>query len=72
MKCVCGGETRVVDCRPTAEGHIRRRRKCLICNKRFSTSELRNTDLDDLAAQVNRTTAIEAAITRMNNAIKSL
>ena len=36
MKCIyCGGRTAVIDKRS-----IRRRRKCLKCNKRFSTREV--------------------------------
>lgn len=42
MKCpYCGYiESRVVDSRPTEEGtKIRRRRECLVCQKRFTTHE---------------------------------
>jgi len=43
MKCpFCGhSESRVVDSRPTEEGAtIRRRRECLLCQKRFTTYEI--------------------------------
>ena len=42
MRCpYCGyAESRVVDSRPTEEGvKIRRRRECLVCQKRFTTHE---------------------------------
>jgi len=39
MRCVCGGATKVVDSRLVEGGHIRRRRKCLVCGTRFSTLE---------------------------------
>ena len=43
MKCMyCGyTESKVLDSRPTDEGNsIRRRRECLKCGKRFTTSEM--------------------------------
>ena len=43
MKCpFCGyEESKVIDSRPTDEGeHIRRRRECLKCGKRFTTYEI--------------------------------
>jgi transcriptional repressor NrdR len=43
MKCpFCGNrESKVVDSRPTDEGEsIRRRRECLLCQKRFTTYEI--------------------------------
>lgn len=43
MKCpICGStETKVVDSRPVDEsGSIRRRRECLVCQKRFTTYEI--------------------------------
>ena len=43
MKCpFCGfEESKVIDSRPTDEGHrIRRRRECLQCSKRFTTYEI--------------------------------
>ena len=46
MKCpYCGyQESKVVDSRPTDEGErIRRRRECLSCGKRFTTSEVIET-----------------------------
>ena len=41
MKCIyCGNEdSKVLDSRPTENG-IRRRRECLVCNKRFTTHEI--------------------------------
>ena len=41
MKCpYCGfSESKVVDSRPADEGSIRRRRECLQCERRFTTSE---------------------------------
>ncbi|HEX2252133.1 MAG TPA: ATP cone domain-containing protein [Thermoanaerobaculia bacterium] len=39
MECpYCGGSSKVVDSRPTADG-IRRRRRCEACGKRFTTHE---------------------------------
>lgn len=38
----CGGESSVIDSRPHKES-IRRRRKCLTCNARWSTLEIRGT-----------------------------
>lgn len=46
MKCpYCGySESKVIDSRPTDEGeHIRRRRECLNCAKRFTTYEVTET-----------------------------
>lgn len=46
MKCpYCGySESKVIDSRPTDEGeHIRRRRECLNCAKRFTTYEVIET-----------------------------
>ncbi len=46
MKCpYCGyDESKVIDSRPTDEGeHIRRRRECLKCGKRFTTYEVIET-----------------------------
>ena len=43
MKCpYCGyAESKVIDSRPAEEGStIRRRRECLVCNKRFTTYEI--------------------------------
>ena len=39
MECIkCGGETKVLDCRPRrTDGATRRRRKCELCGQRFST-----------------------------------
>ncbi len=42
MRCpFCGGEdNKVVDSRPSKEGHsVRRRRECISCSKRFTTYE---------------------------------
>ena len=38
MRCSCGGDTRVVDCRPQGIG-LRRRRLCMECGARFNTLE---------------------------------
>ena len=35
----CGGATKVVDSRPT-EDSVQRRRECLTCKQRFSTTEV--------------------------------
>lgn len=35
----CGGETIVIDSR-SQEDSVYRRRKCLVCEKRFSTTEI--------------------------------
>lgn len=41
MNCpFCGAEdTKVIDSRPVDDGSIRRRRQCIVCNKRFTTYE---------------------------------
>lgn len=41
MKCpYCGAEdTKVIDSRPTDNSSIRRRRQCIVCDKRFTTYE---------------------------------
>ena len=46
MGCqACGhAVTGVVDCETTSSGQIRRRRKCLRCNVRFTTFEVRRGD----------------------------
>ena len=41
----CGGDSHVVDTRDTAEGEIRRRRKCDQCGARWSTLEVMTTRL---------------------------
>ena len=40
--CECGGETTVIATRMDGYGRIRRRRKCLICGRRFTTLEVRD------------------------------
>ena len=50
MKCpFCGGfDSKVVDSRPTEEGHaIRRRRGCDRCSKRFTTYEKVTANLEN-------------------------
>ncbi len=37
---LCGGNAVVIDTRTTKDGHIRRRRKCLICGYRYNTLEV--------------------------------
>lgn len=46
MNCpYCGGESRVVDSRPTEDGNaVRRRRECLHCSRRFTTYEIVETE----------------------------
>lgn len=39
----CGGDTQVVDSRPSGQG-IRRRRRCIACGERVTTHELTTTD----------------------------
>ena len=39
MKCHCGGETEVIDTRPGPLNSIRRRRECVACGHRITTSE---------------------------------
>lgn len=40
MTCpVCGGDTKVIDSRPS-EDSVQRRRKCLECDYRFNTIEI--------------------------------
>lgn len=35
----CGGDTKVIDSRPQ-EDSVHRRRECLVCKERFSTTEI--------------------------------
>jgi hypothetical protein len=37
---VCGGKSGVKDSRPTGTGEVRRRRHCLACGARWTTSEV--------------------------------
>jgi transcriptional regulator NrdR family protein len=40
MECLeCGGDTKVIDSRPSKNNRIRRRRECLFCDKRWTTYE---------------------------------
>jgi transcriptional repressor NrdR len=48
---VCGGETKVVDSRPSNDS-VRRRRECLDCGVRFDTLEHRVTLLYKGGAKV--------------------
>lgn len=66
MKCPCGGETKVVDTRPTKVG-ITRRRVCLECHKRFSTCEIRADDLQAVWKQLN---VAKVAFVQMGKLIK--
>jgi predicted RNA-binding protein YlxR (DUF448 family) len=45
MKCVCGGETEVVNTR-TVDGYKRRQRKCVLCAQSFYTKEVRISGID--------------------------
>lgn len=53
MECPCGGETCVMDSRPSPHGRILRRRRCMSCNRRFSTYEISADTLAELHAQVD-------------------
>jgi hypothetical protein len=48
MNCECGKQTEVIDSRLSLANTIRRRRKCPICGRRFSTIEIAAEPLDDL------------------------
>lgn len=61
MTCpYCGGNTKVIDSRPN-EDSVHRRRECLICKERFSTTEidmqmyekLANVSLSQIQEKVN-------------------
>ena len=60
----CGGKTRVVDARPTANGDVRRRRECTECSARYSTLEIlagpheRCNEIAAWASQENRDMAL--------------
>lgn len=42
MKCPqCGGRTEIINSRPTPSDRVNRRRRCVLCHFRFSTTEIR-------------------------------
>lgn len=41
----CGADSYVMDTRITPSGHIRRRRECPFCKKRWTTIEIRKEEL---------------------------
>lgn len=45
MKCVCGGETEVMNTR-TIDGYKRRQRKCVLCAQSFYTKEVRISGIE--------------------------
>lgn len=45
MKCKCGGRTEVLETIQKPYG-TRRRRRCVACTARFSTTELTNADIE--------------------------
>jgi hypothetical protein len=45
MKCVCGGETSVVNTL-TIDGYRRRQRRCVLCKQSFYTKEVRMSGVD--------------------------
>ncbi len=47
---VCGGDTTVIDSRPQTD-YVRRRRKCLTCDRRFSTVERRPGEIVERTAE---------------------
>lgn len=48
MRCIfCDGSTAVVDKRTSIDNVTRRRRKCLVCSKRFTTKEVLLEDFPD-------------------------
>lgn len=48
MRCIfCDGLTAVVDKRTSMDNVTRRRRKCLVCSKRFTTKEVLLEDFPD-------------------------
>jgi transcriptional regulator NrdR family protein len=48
MTCpVCGGDTKVIDSRPS-EDSVQRRRKCLECDHRFNTIEIDKDFYDNI------------------------
>lgn len=54
MKCSCGGDSIVIDSRPK-EGTVRRRRRCLTCSTRWSTTEERvHLDINGVPLRVKR------------------
>lgn len=63
MTCpYCGGDTKVIDSRPS-EDSVHRRRECLVCKERFSTTEidmqmyekLAKDTLSEIQVKVNET-----------------
>jgi transcriptional regulator NrdR family protein len=54
LDCPCGGQTQVVDSRPRSDNALRRRRECLVCRVRFSTTEIPALELTDLRERVAR------------------
>jgi transcriptional regulator NrdR family protein len=44
--CTCGGRSEVLETRPTAGGAIRRGRRCVTCDARWSTREVRAPEHD--------------------------
>lgn len=47
----CGGNTTVVDSRSREDGTARRRRKCVDCELRFTTTEIRCDELRRIEAK---------------------
>ena len=45
MLCDCGGDTEVKDSRLTGNNTTRRRRRCKVCNERFTTYETHEAEL---------------------------
>lgn len=67
MTCpYCGGDTKVIDSRPS-EDSVHRRRECLVCKKRFSTVEI---DLQ-MYDKISDTTLITVEVNELLEQIKN-
>ena len=64
----CGGETKVVDSRVTHVNKVRRRRRCLVCNGRFTTFE--EIELDPRKGHTTRAERAAMALIRKRAARK--
>lgn len=67
----CRGKTEVTDSRPQ-DDVIRRRRRCTVCGKRFTTIEIRLDELDKLRRQVALPATVSAMRQSVERAVKGL
>ena len=71
---VCDGPTRVIDSRERSDRSIRRRRECLACGSRHTTTEIAETALDaqQRAFEVAQQQALEEAQAAQRRAIETV